>query len=119
MPSITCPCCQSVTSRPDNIANGYCGRCHWWTSDQMMAPYHFALPCEHRGLGVIVPRLGAYFRETRLIVRPDEPWLYTQPGTLLELSGNMRPGRKPLPWWRRLPWRRHISRIRALLKRQG
>lgn len=81
-----------------------------------MAPYHFALPCEYRGAGVLVPRLGTYFRETRYIVRPDDrpytPWLHTQPGTLLELGGGMRPAPRP-PWWRRLLRRtRRLARHR-------
>lgn len=65
---------------------------------------------------VQLPRLGAYISETRLIIRdPREPWLHTMPGTQLELAGIMR--RRPLPWWRRLSWRRHLASIRDLLKR--
>lgn len=125
MTSITCPCCQLTSRHPDDARNGYCGRCHWWTSDPELAPYHFALPCEHRGQGVVVPRLGAWYREARMIYRPDpgpfawnprlpveitQPWLHTQPGTLLEIAGHIRGPR--LPWWRRLIWSRHLRALR-------
>jgi len=138
---ITCPCCQLTSHHPDDAANGYCGRCHWWTSDPELAPYHFALPCEHRGQGVQLPRLGDWYRETHIIVRPDNgpfstpaflpvefplpfeadtrdraaQWLHTQPGTLLELTGTIR--RRPLPWWRRWQWKRHIRALRRLIER--
>lgn len=31
--SITCPDCGSVSFNPNDVEQGYCGRCHWWTSD--------------------------------------------------------------------------------------
>jgi ribosomal protein S27AE len=31
--SITCPRCGAVSHHPEDIAQGYCIRCHWWTSD--------------------------------------------------------------------------------------
>ncbi len=30
-PSFTCPQCQSVSFNPNDIIEGYCGRCHAWT----------------------------------------------------------------------------------------
>lgn len=32
-PSITCPRCGATSYHPGDLAAGYCGRCHWWTSD--------------------------------------------------------------------------------------
>jgi hypothetical protein len=32
-PSITCPCCGKTSYHPNDIEQGYCGFCHWWTSD--------------------------------------------------------------------------------------
>ena len=32
-PSITCPKCGSVSYNPNDIAQGYCGRCHDWTTE--------------------------------------------------------------------------------------
>lgn len=32
-PSITCPRCGSTSYHPEDIRQGYCGRCNWWTSD--------------------------------------------------------------------------------------
>lgn len=32
-PSITCPDCAATSHHPDDVTNGYCLRCHWWTSD--------------------------------------------------------------------------------------
>jgi hypothetical protein len=37
--AITCPRCGATSHNPNDIAEGYCGRCHWWTSDaQLGAP---------------------------------------------------------------------------------
>lgn len=124
--TVTCPCCFAVSAHADDIRNGYCARCHWWTSAPEMAPYHFALPCEHRAQGIMVPRLGEWHRETNWIIREDPPlpfalafprmvdlgdqWLPTMPGTILEIAGHLR-GRR-LPWWSRL-----ANRIIRLLKR--
>lgn len=41
-PSIVCPVCGSRSYNPNDIEQGYCGRCHWWTSDPMLAPYQSA-----------------------------------------------------------------------------
>lgn len=30
--SITCPACGATSYHPDDVANGYCGRCHAFTS---------------------------------------------------------------------------------------
>lgn len=35
-PSITCPRCSTTSHHPDDITQGYCGRCHWWTSDPLL-----------------------------------------------------------------------------------
>lgn len=32
-PSITCPRCGRTSYHPEDIEHGYCGWCHWWTSD--------------------------------------------------------------------------------------
>lgn len=32
-PSITCPVCGMTSYHPTDIAEGYCGNCHSWTSD--------------------------------------------------------------------------------------
>lgn len=31
--SVTCPKCGATSSNPDDVSQGYCGRCHDWTSD--------------------------------------------------------------------------------------
>jgi hypothetical protein len=31
-PSITCPVCLATSYSPTDIADGYCSRCHDWTS---------------------------------------------------------------------------------------
>jgi hypothetical protein len=31
--SVTCPRCKRTTHHPTDIAEGYCGACHDWTSD--------------------------------------------------------------------------------------
>jgi len=35
--SFTCPRCGTVSYHPDDIRFGYCGRCHWWTGDALLA----------------------------------------------------------------------------------
>lgn len=34
-----CPDCGIISSNPNDLADGYCGRCHWWTGDPKLAPY--------------------------------------------------------------------------------
>lgn len=127
---ITCPCCLLTSHHPDDAKHGYCGRCHWWTSDPELAPYHFALPCEHRGQGVQLPPLELWHHFARIIGLPDDrpapasfalmpmlpvefpmpfehetrgraaQWLHTMPGTQLEFRGDIRPRRRR--WWRRI-----------------
>lgn len=33
---IECPRCAAKSYHPDDIRQGYCGRCHWWTSDPVL-----------------------------------------------------------------------------------
>lgn len=35
-PSITCPECNMKSFNPNDIAQGYCGMCKWWTSHPQM-----------------------------------------------------------------------------------
>lgn len=35
--SITCPVCQRTSWHPEDVKQGYCGACHWWTSNEAMA----------------------------------------------------------------------------------
>jgi hypothetical protein len=35
--SITCPDCGRTSHHPEDIKQGYCGFCHWWTSDPALA----------------------------------------------------------------------------------
>lgn len=35
-PSITCPRCGFTSFHPEDIRQGYCGRCNWWTSDETL-----------------------------------------------------------------------------------
>jgi hypothetical protein len=34
---ITCPDCGMTSYHPADAAQGYCGNCHWWTSDPALA----------------------------------------------------------------------------------
>jgi hypothetical protein len=36
--SITCPECGKTSHHPQDIEQGYCGNCHWWTSDPELGP---------------------------------------------------------------------------------
>lgn len=37
--SITCPRCGATSHHPDDVASGYCGACHWWTSDPVLGRF--------------------------------------------------------------------------------
>lgn len=65
-PSITCPRCGATSYHPEDIKQGYCGRCHWWTSDPDLGkvnPETMELD-EH---GFIIP--------TRPTVKPSLLWV--------------------------------------------
>jgi hypothetical protein len=47
-----CPCCNAVSHAPQNIVQGYCGRCHWWTGDPLLGPSHLESPCVARSLAL-------------------------------------------------------------------
>ena len=47
-PGFTCPCCGAVSHNPNDIAQGFCGRCHAWTGDPEAGPLHLAAHCPHR-----------------------------------------------------------------------
>lgn len=34
--SITCPRCGRTSYNPNDVKAGYCGWCHWWTSDPLL-----------------------------------------------------------------------------------
>lgn len=33
-----CPRCGAVSYNPNDIKEGYCGRCHWWTGHPTLGP---------------------------------------------------------------------------------
>ncbi|MFJ9239736.1 hypothetical protein ACIRJ3_32715 [Streptomyces anulatus] len=35
-PSFVCPECSAESWHPEDVAQGYCGRCHFWTGDPTM-----------------------------------------------------------------------------------
>lgn len=37
-PSITCPRCSATSHDPTDVQEGYCGRCHDWTTPKTTAP---------------------------------------------------------------------------------
>lgn len=43
-----CPCCGATSSHPDDIAQNYCARCHWYTGDPQLGPPHLAEACPER-----------------------------------------------------------------------
>jgi hypothetical protein len=52
----TCPRCAKQSWHPDDAAQGYCNRCHWWTGDpQLGAP---AVIAQAELDGAITPLLG-------------------------------------------------------------
>lgn len=48
--SITCPTCGATSHHPRDVAEGYCGACHWWTSDPVLGalgpPAEVVVPSE-------------------------------------------------------------------------
>lgn len=59
-PSITCPRCGSVSYHPEDIRQGYCGRCHWWTSDKQLGEPWVIAMAEREG--TLLPVERAYER---------------------------------------------------------
>lgn len=55
-PSFTCPLCRMTSYHPRDVSEGYCGNCHWWTGDPMLA----GLPDSPRGVAAVgeVPEAG-------------------------------------------------------------
>lgn len=49
--SFTCPCCGAVSYNRNDVAQRFCGRCHDWTGDPLLAARHFARDCPHRTEG--------------------------------------------------------------------
>lgn len=37
-PVFVCPACTTSSPHPQDIADGYCVRCHWWTGDALLGP---------------------------------------------------------------------------------
>lgn len=37
-----CPCCGAVSGHSADVAQNYCGACHWWTGDRELGPQHLA-----------------------------------------------------------------------------
>lgn len=44
LPSFTCPACGNTSHHPDDVANGYCGRCHQFTGRPQSQPQGWAPP---------------------------------------------------------------------------
>lgn len=51
--SITCPRCGKTSYHPGDITNGYCARCRWWTSHELLGTPE-AIAAAEQG-GVIEP----------------------------------------------------------------
>lgn len=54
-PTFTCPCCGATSSHPQDIAHGYCSRCHAFTGDPELGPPHLAEACIERKAAVTGP----------------------------------------------------------------
>jgi hypothetical protein len=46
--SFTCPCCEAVSDRPQDIRSGYCARCHAWTGHTFLGLIHALDECPYR-----------------------------------------------------------------------
>jgi hypothetical protein len=46
--AFTCPCCGMTSHHPEDIRQGYCGACHWWTGDPVLGPSHDPAACPAR-----------------------------------------------------------------------
>lgn len=65
--SFSCPRCGAVSHHPDDVAQGYCGRCHDWTAP---AGRPFGRPSEALQAGACPMCLGA--GETLKLVPVEE-----------------------------------------------
>lgn len=60
-----CPACDARSANPDDLANGYCGRCHRFTADrpgEHTRPHDVALILDAKQLG---RRLDAVYQQLR------------------------------------------------------
>lgn len=48
-PSITCPECGRTSYHPEDVKQGYCGACNWFTSSPTLGPYTPERPCPECG----------------------------------------------------------------------
>lgn len=55
-PSITCPRCGATSYNPNDAEQGYCGRCHWWTSDATLGAPEVIAQAERDGAINPVPQ---------------------------------------------------------------
>jgi hypothetical protein len=44
----TCPCCQAVARNGEDVWDGWCQVCHWWTGNSRMAWLHLTMSCPAR-----------------------------------------------------------------------
>lgn len=55
-PSFVCPECQAESWHPQDVAQGYCGRCHFWTGDPAM---YAAWKADRAGAAGRAPETGS------------------------------------------------------------
>lgn len=53
--SITCPRCKRTSHHPRDIEQGYCGFCHWWTSDTIGILNMPSVMAEMERIGMLTP----------------------------------------------------------------
>jgi plasmid maintenance system antidote protein VapI len=78
-PTFTCPCCGATSSHPQDIAHGYCSRCHAFTGDPELGPPHLAEACPERKTAgdalaeILMDRRMGTFEAAHLTgMRPEE-----------------------------------------------
>ena len=54
--SITCPRCGRTSFHPEDVRQGYCGHCHWWTSDPLLGSPRAIALAEANGVIEPLPR---------------------------------------------------------------
>jgi len=60
-PSVTCPRCGLVSYHPEDIRQGYCSVCRWWTSDPTLGQVDGWCAPRGEGRGSWRQRLARYF----------------------------------------------------------
>jgi ribosomal protein S27AE len=90
-PNFVCPACGTVSRLPEDVANGYCGRCHAFTGDEVRVRQMVELLADKACTECGAHAYWIDMRET-MIAKPLGS--FSLPGNQVKFSAML----KPWPW---------------------